>query len=542
MPDREPIRLLGWIDLPPEQTPSSTETADSEATSGRSGESRSGGSLGFASSALLTGLSQSAVMVASGINAALIGARYPANHDTDGLFTAFAIYSIVVIISTSSRTAMVAHLLDEKNRFRPFNEILVSLAWASLPLGVFFVLVMPQFVGSAIGADAESIAFKTLLILWPAALGQFVVALSAAMLGVLGDFRAAAAAFTAGGITTVIAFVALEPLAGLLALPVAVLSGTLVMIVITIAALWRRGWRPVNLSPSPKLAWRWQKTVTLGAAYYICAQGLYLISVSVAGRYVGEGAATLFAYAYFATGMALVMVSTAGSFVLAAGIAADWNGDAKTLVPFENDINRTQLLVAAVFTTATALIGAHVAGAVLTRFSDRDVETIVNTMLALVPIVVATQWSAVPILALFARKRLTTVALSGMAALLLHVPVSIALASGGKLVLVAIAMSFTNLLLAIALLAIVHRRATTARLAQALAETALIALSVGASYFVANLATGVANLGDTARDFANFALGSGFFLLAVWAALPQFRAIINRIAGSLAGDARRIRA
>ncbi|MBI4896775.1 MAG: hypothetical protein HY827_00210 [Actinobacteria bacterium] len=498
--------------------------------------------MSFASSALLTGLSQSAVMIASGINAALIGARYPASHDTDGLFTAFAIYSIVVIISTSSRTAMVAHLMDDENRFRPFNEILVSLAWATLPLGVLFALIMPHFVGATVGTDAGSIAFKALLILWPAAVGQFVVALSAAMLGVLGDFRAAAAAFTAGGAATVVAFIGLEPPVGLLALPAAVLLGTVVTVAIVIAALWRRGWRPVNLSLSPGLAWRWQKTVTLGAAYYICAQGLYLISVSAAGHYVGEGAATLFAYAYFATGMALVMVSMAGSFVLAAGIAADWNGEAKTLIPFENDINRTQLLVAAAFTMATALIGADVAGAVLKEFSHRDVETIVDTMLALVPIVIASQWSAVPILALFAKKRLTTVALSGVAAVLLHVPISIALAGGGKLVHVAIAMSITNLLLAIVLLAIVHRGATAARLAQALAETLLIAIAAGASYLIANLTVGALHLGNSAQDFADFALASGLFLLVVWIALPQFRAIITRIAGSLLGDARRIRA
>lgn len=492
-------------------------------------------------SALLTGLAQSAVMIAGGINAALIGSRYPAAQDTDGLFTAFAIYSLVVIVSSSSRIALVPRLIDNDQPFRPFNEMLVAIAWAIPVIGLLFVVIAPPAVASSLGGGAREILFDTLLILWPAAIGQFIAALGAAMLGVLNDFKSPAVAFTTGGALTIAVFVFAEPVIGLTALPVAVFAGTLLMIGLMFWALFRHGWRPKGLTASPVIAWRWQKSMTLGAAIYVCSQAMYLVSVSVAGASVGEGAATLYAYAYFAVGLAVAMVSASSSFVLAAPIANDWDGDPASLESVENDINRTGLLVLTLLAVVTALIGDDIAALVLTSFSKGDIELIVYAMLALFGTALGAQITVVPLIAMFTKRRLNVVAFSGIAIIAIHTLLTIAVGTAHDLTAIALAASASWLILAAAQIVLLHGSDSPARIKLMGADIALLAIAATVSFLPLYLTFDAAGLPAGPRDWATVAAGTGILFTLIWLALPRYRTIITRVLGSLAADGREMR-
>lgn len=522
--------MLGWIDLPRSKPTSSAPTGDATAAGG-----------GFAFNALLTGLAQSAVAIAAGINAALLGSRHPASAATDGLFTAFAVYGMVVIISSSTRTALVPHLIDERRSFKPFNEMLVSLLWATPLIGLLFAFVIPPAIVSVTGAASKDIVNTTLLILWPATLGQFVTALGAAMLGVLDDYHSAAFGYAGGGVTSVVAFIALEPRIGLEALPLAVLTGTAVMTVVVLTALSRRGWRPAGIGTPARTVWNWHRTLIAGSAYYVFGQSLYLVSAAVAAKSVGEGAATLYAYGYFAIGLVLSFVTVGSALVIAAPIAADWDDDPSSLEPVETDALRATLLMLALFVPAAALIGDDVAGAVLTSFGAKDVSQIIDVLVALTPMAIGVQMAVVPLTAIYARKRLALAATVGAATLVAQTLITIALAQLGELVWIAVAASISQILQAILLLAILHEHATGRRLLFALRDIATIAIPSAVSFIAAQQVFDSAGLTGAARDTAALIAGGATLLAAIWLAIPSYRGFIRGVTGSLLGDARRLR-
>lgn len=530
--------MLGWIDLS-RSDPSSPElSGDLEPRPESSTEQSASG--GFAFNALLTGLAQSAVAIAAGINAALLGSRYPASVETDGLFTAFAVYGMVVIISASSRTALVPHLLDEQRSFRQFNEMLVAILWAIPIIGLLFAFALPPAITATTGDASSEIVRATLLILWPAAVGQFIAALGAAMLGVLDDFHSAAFGYTGGGVTSVAAFLVLEPAIGLKALPVAVLAGTFVMVAFVLGALLKRGWRFGRISLSPTISWRWNKTLLMGSAYFIFGQSLYLVSVAVAAQTVGEGSATLYAYGYFAIGLVISFASVGTALVLAAPVASDWDDDPATLEPIENDAVRATMLLLAGFVPAVALLGDDIAGAVLVSFSDADVRQIIDVLIALTPMAMAVQIGIVPLLAIFARKQLGTAALVGLATLTVQIPVTLALGTLGDLTSIAIAASIAQLLQAVLLLSLIHESEAARRIGSSVRDAALIAVPAAIAFVAARALADAAGLDEMARDAVAYLAGSALLLAVIWLAIPIYRNFIRGVSGSLLTDARQL--
>lgn len=499
-----------------------------------SGESD--GTQRVALSAILTAVAQSSVTIAGGINAVLIGSRYDVSTATDGLFTAYGIYALVVVVAVSARTALVGKLIDREQRFRPFNEVLSAVVWMTLPIGVAFVAIGVPAVSSIAGEGSHDIVLVTLLVLWPAAAGQLVSAISAAMCGVLGDFKTPALAYGGGGVMSVVGFLALEPAIGLDALPIAVLVGTVLTAGIQLVVLRRGGWRGRRVADGLRNAAGWTRTLVLGATYYLCSQTMYLVSVAVAAVAVAAGAATIYTYAFLTQGLVTSLLAASGAFVLAAPIAANWSGDPKDLVPVENDVCRSGFLVLAVLVGAAALVGNDVAKAVLTAFSTSDIDGLVNAFLALTPMTVAALISVVPVIALFAEHRYRSVAVASLVVLALQVPVTIALGTAGTLVAIAIAASLVSIVLAAVLVRLCHGGAATKRMLQLSREALTIGLPATVAYFGARVAADAAGLDEFARDATAFLAGSCALSVVTLVALPNYRAVVTRFAGSLASE------
>lgn len=484
--------------------------------------------------ALLSAVAQSAVMVAGGVNAILIGARYAVSAETDGLFTSFAIYSLVVVIAASSRTALVPRLIDKELSFKPFNEVLAVIAWATPLIGLLFALVGIPIVSRIAGEGSHDVVRYALLVFWPAATTQLLAAVAAAMLGVRGDFGAPAIGFVVGGAISVLGFVALEPELGLKALPVAVLAGSSATALIELFALRKFGWHFRSLrvvSPTKFGYWIW--TMVLGGGFYICSQAFYVVTLTVASNSLGTGTATVYSYAYFGIGLITAITAGSGSFALAAPIAASWEGDARMIEPVEDDVARFTLVILAAVGGIVATAGTAIITPVLRAFDAEQVSLLVKVLLALLATSAGTALTIVPLAALFAANRYGRVLVIGIGGVVLQVLLSLlAISIDESLILLAAAASVTVVLLAWTISAACHRSRAIARIGRQLIEVGAVAVPATASYAIAWLIFLRSGSSGTGAELVAALTGTLLFASMVVIALPKHRALLLRMASS----------
>lgn len=486
--------------------------------------------------ALLSALAQSAVMISGGINAVIIGARYPVSAETDSLFTAFAIYSIVLVVATSARTALVPRLLDRDNVFGPFNAVLASLLWFIPLIVIAFVAIGIPLVGALTSGDA-SIGQEALVIFCPAAFLQMLIAVTAAMFATRGDFVSPAKAFALGGVVSVVTFVVLEPLVGLIAMPLAALISSLVTAALAMRWLVPHGWRPRGLrAVGVAKARPWIATMGLGSGFYVGAQALYLVSMLFATASLAVGSATVYTYAYLAIGLITALSSSAGAMALAAPVAESWAGDPRVVEPVEDDVTRSLSVVLVVAGGLIATIGGVLASPLLTGFTHADINALMQSATILTVASLGSALTIVPLAAMFAARRygqVTAVAFVGLAAIAALTAVLLQLDE--SLVAVSVAASVTNILLAWGILWLCHRGATLRRIGVQVWQVGIVAIPGAAAYFVADR---LLSSGDSASDLSHFAAAAaGTALVALYVAivLPTYRGLLTRMFLQAAG-------
>src|SRR5437867_1393516 len=146
-------------------------------------------------SVVFTGASQGVSMIAGGVLAILVAALFGSTAQTDGFFLAYGVYSLLVLVAQSTRTAIPARLLETETLFGAFDRYLAGAALLFLASGVALLGFAGPLATLLTGSDAgpaHAAAAESLRILWPAVGGQLFAALAAAMLGVAGDFTRAA--------------------------------------------------------------------------------------------------------------------------------------------------------------------------------------------------------------------------------------------------------------------------------------------------------------------------------------------------------------
>lgn len=486
--------------------------------------------------ALLSALAQSAVMIAGGVNAVVIGARYPVSTETDSLFTAFALYSIWVVIATSARTALVPRLFDREQPFRAFNAVLASLVWV-LPLIVFALVAVGIPIVRALSVGDSTIGTEALLIFCVAAPLQLVVAVTAAMFAVLDDFLSPARAFVVGGIVNIGAFLILEPLLGLVALPIAALASSLTTALLILFELRRRGWSPRAMRfASGREAWPWLKTVAIGSAFYVGAQALYLISMIFAAAALPVGSATVYTYAYMAIGLVVALSASAGAMALAAPVAASWTGDATHVEPVEDDVTKSMSVVMVVAAGMIATCGAAIAAPLLPGFSVADINTLIESASILCALALGSAVSIVPLAAMFAARRYASIAVVALAAIpVIAILTAALLMASESLASIAVAASITNFLLAWGILWLCHGAATPRRIAVQLVQIALIAIPAAFAYWGADRLLAHSDEAGSAAHFAAALLGTVIVALYTALVLPSYRGLLLRMLTQAAG-------
>ncbi len=489
---------------------------------------------GVAVSAALTSAAQALAMVSGGLLAVLVAIRIGADARTDGFFAAYGVYAVTVLFAQSARTTVVARLVESGDPFEGLNRFLGAGLVVFAAFGVAFV-ALGSPLASALTGDlpdaAHDAAFTTLVILWPATGIQLFAALAAAVLGLRGDFGRAAAAFGGGSLSAIVAFLALEPVLGIDALPVALLLGSVLTGAVIGAGLVRAGWRPsaAILGAARRGGARGAGVLVASSISFLLQQIAYLVSLGVAAR-LGEGVVTSYSYAYAAIGLLIALPSSV-SVVIAAPLATDWDRREESLLVHHRAIASAALLVVVPVAAAAWLVGPEVGSAVLRGFTDGEVDLTVTLFLILLPTVVATGAMSVPLTALFTLGRLGPLAVASAILLGVHSVICVAAGTLDSEELLAAAASLGAVLSVFVVFALVSRR----YLAMAsVAIGAIVArLAVAGAVAFVPVALALRALDAPLADALALVSGTALFALLVRVALPAEREVTARLARAL---------
>jgi peptidoglycan biosynthesis protein MviN/MurJ (putative lipid II flippase) len=384
-----------------------------------------------ASNAAIASASQAAAMVSGGLLAVIVAATIGTNAETDGFFAAFAIYATVAAFAQTSRTTIVARMLEGTGRFTAFNEYLGAGMLLFLAIAVAFGPLggpVAALITGGLPAAAADTATTALLLFIPASALQIFAGFGAAMLGALDDFVWAGLAFLAGSLLTIVAFVALRPALGVDALAVAILLGAVLSAAIVGVALVRLGWRPSRTTiTQPRAARRAAAVLLISSVSFLMAQVGFIVILGVGAR-LGVGVISVYTYSYMAMGLVLAVFVSSVPMVMAGPLSQTWDRRPETLLPHHEAVLRAGMLLVVPVLAAAALIGTDVAGFVLREFSDAQATLVIELFLILSVNVIWGLVNTVPYAALVAVGRY--VALAVVTAVVVAVQVLLALAAG----------------------------------------------------------------------------------------------------------------
>jgi peptidoglycan biosynthesis protein MviN/MurJ (putative lipid II flippase) len=430
-------------------------------------------------SGILTGLSSVVLSGSAAIAAAILAHKFGRDAATDGFLAAYGVYATLTLAAQALRLTAVPELT------RTSGAAAGSYAAAILAVGVPVTLLAWAFAGSLSelltgklpdqAADAAAGALPWLV---ASAFGQVLAALFAATLASRNRFGAAALGFSAGGVLSLIVFVALADEHGLVALAWGLAVNALVSAGVPLVALGSTLERLRFDGIVRRLA-----SLVEAAAVPVALQLLYLIALRGASG-LGVGAVTSFSYAYFFAAVLVAATATTLSIISTAeltrrGVEAE---EAVAHVVHGAWLSLPPIAAAAgVF----ALVGDRIAAGVLgNAYSGEVGAELARLVVALAPWTVgAVGFSlAFPLLYVVERSRvLIPVALGSV---VVHVVLVLALRALWGLEGLAIALGISTLGVLAALLLALSRRALLDAAVSLARVAGVVAVLAGASFGV----------------------------------------------------------
>jgi peptidoglycan biosynthesis protein MviN/MurJ (putative lipid II flippase) len=396
---------------------------------------------------VLTAVAQVAVLLGAALMGVLIARKFGSTAETDGFFTANAVYGVSLFVAQSLRTTTAAPLVEGGPGFARFREYLGGVVWVFA--GSVLVALAAAGLAGAVGihADARASFQAAILILCPAAGLQLFTGEAAAMLAALDDYVAASVAYVIGSVVAIVGFVVLTGPLGVDGVPTALAAGAAASALAVAIALVRRGWRPappVLDRASLRIAGR----LVLGAISLVAAQLVLVISVAFAGT-TGAGNATLYSYAMMAIMLLTAALASPVSIVFAPVVARSWDRRPASLVPMTMGAFRTGALLAGPAVAALVLCGPQPGGYVLSSLTGADVNQIFDVALILSPSLLGTMLVMIPLVAVFTQRRFGELAAWSGAVVVAHAVLSaVVVAAGGDLEAVAAVATISSLALA----------------------------------------------------------------------------------------------
>lgn len=482
------------------------------------------------------------VAMASGtVLAVLVVIEFGKGPESDGVFAAYGLYSVLVMLAQSVRVTMVARLIEGDGLWANLDRLVGAMLMCAFVSGIVLVglsvPVVDLLVGS-LGDAATDTARTALIILWAAASLHLLAAMFSAALGALGDFTTPGVAYASGGIASIGALLALEGALGIDAVATAVALGSVLIFCLLAARLLGAGYRPRLRALIPSgAAIRAIGQVLLGALGPLLWQVGYVITLAFAAR-LEAGDVTLYSYAFFAATLIVAVSSSAPGIVLAAPLTRTWDGDPRSLEPHERRVMQAGLVIILPALALGALVGDDAVDLLLgDSLGEGDAADLARTFVCLAGVMLASSAAIVPGLAAFARGEYGRVAGIGILALLVHVGLTAALFGAERIWVLALAASVGALVAPLLLLVLVHGLRDGARVAGMLARevgllAAFAALAFGPLALLAALAGGGA-----AAQVAAAALGTLAFVAVLRRWSPSVWALVVSLRRTPAGSA-----
>jgi peptidoglycan biosynthesis protein MviN/MurJ (putative lipid II flippase) len=144
------------------------------------------------------------------------------------------------------------------------------------------------------------------------------------------------------------------------------------------------------------------------------------------------------------------------SIVAAAPIAAGWDRDPRSLGGSIERAFRLAVLILVPCVAAVALIGSDIAGRLLSSFGSSEVRAAINSFLALSPLILAAQATAIPLVALYALHRHAAITRLAIGAAALQAGLATGAVAVGGIVALGVATSISSLAFAAGLYVLLY--------------------------------------------------------------------------------------
>ena len=433
-------------------------------------------------SGILTGVSTLILSASGAVAAAVLAQRFGRDETTDGFLAAYAVYLVLSLVAQAFRLTVVPDLTRAAAEGRLGSEA-GSYGAAFLLAGVPLALVSALFaepIGDAITGDlprrAADLAGAALPWLVVAAVLQLLAALVAGVLAARNSYGAAALGFSAGGVTALLVFLVLLDEHGAVSLGWGLAAGGALALAIPLARL---GSGLADLRPTSVL--RPLARVAEAASVPVALQGLYLIAVRLAAD-LGIGEVTSLSYAYLFAAVLVAATATALSVVSSApltrrGMTAEQAA--------EHVVHGAWICLVVIAPAAGvfALAGEDITAAVLGDAYSGDVGAELGRLVvSFAPWTVAAVAFSLAFPLLYVLERSRVLVPLALGALVVHLPVSLALRELWGAVGLALALALTTFALLAALLAALSRPAL-AIAAGGVGRVALVAAAAAALAF-----------------------------------------------------------
>ena len=272
------------------------------------------------SSGLLTALSLAVVTGLSAAVGIVIAREFGRTVVTDGFFSAYAVFLVLVLAASAVRVAVLpalARARDDGSFGSVLGSYALALAVVSVPALALGVLANDWTAAQLAGELPESAretAADALVFLVPAAVAQLFAALCASALAAYDSYGTAAAGYALGSIVGLAVILWRVDEDGIVACAWGTLVNGVVTLAIPLGALvLRADWgRRTSLDAGTRFA-----ELARAAALPIALQAFFVVCLRFATG-LGTGAVTSFTYAYFVAS-ALVAV-TASSLGLVSSV------------------------------------------------------------------------------------------------------------------------------------------------------------------------------------------------------------------------------
>ncbi len=237
----------------------------------------------------LTTISLAVMTGAAAIAAAVLAHKFGRSAETDGFFTAYGVYVLLVLAATAFRVVVLPSLARAAQSGRLAAEVLGYAAAFTLPMVPLLLITLlgsEQVAWLLTGGHdpaRQHAAANALVWLVPAAVAQVYAGLCASALASLDDYGTAAFSFALGAVTALVLFVSLADEHGPVALAWGLAAGGFLSLAILAGELLRRrGTAAIAVGVKLRLLSRLGELMQ-GVALPLALQGLYVIANRFAG-------------------------------------------------------------------------------------------------------------------------------------------------------------------------------------------------------------------------------------------------------------------